>query len=201
MAKESVVMAQVQKFLNEHDFVAIQNGDALRGQEVGDNAQWQWTIRYCGHGGGLVTCCAYCPLKVPARRRAAVAEYITRATWSINFGNFEMNWSDGNVVFRTGIPVTASGVSEKAIEHLVYAPLYIMDRYLPGLLAVALGNADPKKTVEDAEKDDSVAEDKPSSAEATAESESSIEAPTKTEPEDGPPARPARRGRLFGSEN
>jgi len=85
------------------------------------------------------------PVKMPAERRAAVAEYLMRANWDLNFGNFEMDWTDGEVNFRTSIPASANGVSIKAMTDLFYAPCGMMNHYLPGVLAVALANECPAK--------------------------------------------------------
>jgi len=132
-----------------------------------------------------------------------VAEFMTRANWSLSFGNFEMSWSGGEVVFRTSIPVTDSAVSETAVEHLIEAPYYAMDRFMPGLLAVALGNVDPEKAIEDAWKAPSeTPEAKQGPAEPSAGPAPSAEPPTEppksTESEDG---ERERRRRLFGDEN
>jgi hypothetical protein len=199
MTQPPEIMLQVQRILKKPGFIAEFDGDALRGQEVGDNAQWQWIIRFTSHRGGFVVCVAYVPVKVPAARRAAVAEFMTRANCSLNFGNFEMSWAGGEVIFRTGIPATDSGVSETAIEQLIDAPYRAMDRYMPALLAVALGNADPKKAVEDAERAPSqLPEQGQVSTDASAGPEAPTEPPKSTESED---RQQERRRRLFGNEN
>ena len=199
MTKPPEVMLQVQRILKKHGFIAEFDGDALRGQEVGDNAQWQWIIRFSTQRGRFVVCGAYLPVKVPAARRAAVAEFMTRANWSLNFGNFDMSWASGALIFRTSIPVINSGVSETAVEHLIDAPYRAMDRYMPALLAVALGNVDSEKAIEHAESAVSEPpEDQPGSAEAHAGPEASVEPPKSTESEDG---QQVRRRRLFGNEN
>jgi len=202
MVKESKVLSQVKKYMKKQDYVFASSGDALRGLEGGDNAQWQWIIHMHSQGGGIVSYCGHCPLKVPARRRAAVAEYLTRVNWLLSFGNFEMDWSDGRAIFRAGIPVTASGVSEKAIEHLVYAPYFAMDRYLPGLLAVALGNAHPEKMVAEAVSGPSAPpDDEQGNAQKKVTPEESIGAPQTPGRGDSEPPNPSRRSRIFGADN
>jgi hypothetical protein len=104
---------------------------------------------------------------VSAERRAAVAEYLNRATWRLYFGNFEMDWADGQVCFRTTVILAPTGASEGALEHLVWGNHYLMKRYLPGLLAVALANADPKQAVALAEEESKPKSEADNSADVT----------------------------------
>ena len=46
------------------------------------------------------------PLAIPEESRLAVAEFITRANYAMALGNFEMDFSDGEVRFKTSIDVT-----------------------------------------------------------------------------------------------
>ena len=48
------------------------------------------------------------PLNVPDEKRHAVAEFITRANYAMAIGNFEMDFSDGEVRFKTSIDATDS---------------------------------------------------------------------------------------------
>ncbi len=92
-------------------------------------------------------------MNVSARRRPATAEYLMRANWGLNFGNFEMDWSDGQVCFRTSVATHELNPSTEALRHLVYGNHSTMDRYLAGLLAIACGSASPSKAISEAEKD------------------------------------------------
>jgi hypothetical protein len=201
MLKETEVMSQVKQFLKERGYPpSCDKHGVVRGWFSRDKMQCQWSIRIGGHGGEIVTFRAYCPMKVPAARRAAAAEYLMRTNWGLSFGSFEINWSNGEVMCRTSIPATESSISEKAMEHLIYASGYLVDRYMPGLLAVALGNADPQKAVEDAERNDSAPESEPVATEENAGSDAPAAPPDNTASEDENPTT-TRRRRLFDNEN
>src|SRR5579863_2871455 len=43
------------------------------------------------------------PAKVGEDRKPAMAEFLIRANFGLNIGNFEMDWEDGEVRFRTSI--------------------------------------------------------------------------------------------------
>ncbi len=152
MAKRSNAMARLKQFLNRSGWQYMTDKEqTLRGLMSGDNGQWNWIATQTDDDRFLMFC-ASSPVKVPPKKRLAVAEYLTRANWCFQFGNFEMNWSDGQVVLRTSIPITAGSAPPDAIEHLVYGNCSLMDRHLPGLLAVSIGNVKPAQAIADVQR-------------------------------------------------
>lgn len=145
--------SQLRRYLKREgwQFMVGEDGD-LEGPTGGDGHQWHWAARQ-SHCGRFLLLYGFCPHFVCAERRAAVAEYLTRANWRLYFGSFEMDWSDGQVCVRTTLALGSTGASEGALEHLVWANHYLMKRYLPGLLAVALANANPEQAVTEAEEE------------------------------------------------
>jgi hypothetical protein len=90
-------------------------------------------------------------VKIPENRRVAVGEYLNRANYGLLSGNFEIDHNDGEVRYKTCIDVTGDRLSEALIRRLVYTNVFMMDRYLPGIMAVAYGNKSPKEAIEDIE--------------------------------------------------
>jgi hypothetical protein len=84
-----------------------------------------------------------CATDVPEARRPAVAEFMTRVNFGLVTGNFEMDWSDGEVRFRTGIELTGIEPTTELVAALVQPNLSAVHRYLPGLLMVIRNEADP----------------------------------------------------------
>jgi hypothetical protein len=84
---------------------------------------------------------------VPEDRRATVAEFITRANCGMIVGNFEMDWSDGALRYKTSADVQGIELSDLFIQNLVYANILTMDRYLPGLEEVVSGQAEPEQAI------------------------------------------------------
>lgn len=201
MASVSKVMSQLKRFFEIQEIgYASEGEEVLWGTVYGELSNWQWVIRFCGQSNGIVSLRAGCPIKMPAERRAAVAEYLMRANWDLNFGNFEMDWSDGEVSFRTSIPASANGISVKAMTDLFYAPCGMMNHYLPGLLAVALANEEPAKAAAAASAARPVPGQESGAAEASAASGQSVEVPNETVDETVAD-KTTRLDRLFGSEN
>ena len=54
-------------------------------------------------GDENVTCYHIAPVKAPVEQRAAVSEFITRANYGLTKGNFEMDFNDGELRYKTTI--------------------------------------------------------------------------------------------------
>ncbi|MCL6581865.1 MAG: YbjN domain-containing protein [Firmicutes bacterium] len=90
--------------------------------------------------------------KVPEAARLAVAEFLTRANYGIILGNFELDLGDGEVRYKTSINVGENGtLTADLIRPVVMANFFTMDRYLPGIMAVAFGNRPPAEAIRDIE--------------------------------------------------
>lgn len=83
------------------------------------------------------------PMNVPAERRAAVAEFMTRANYGLVIGNLEMDYADGEVRFKTSIDAEGVPLDPQLVRQVVYPNVLTFDRYLKGLLAVAFGAQEP----------------------------------------------------------
>jgi hypothetical protein len=92
-----------------------------------------------------------CAVNVPEERRPAVAEFITRVNFGLVSGNFEMDWADGEVRFKTGIELTGIPPTTELVTALVQPNLTAVIRYLPGLLKVISNEADPETARADCE--------------------------------------------------
>ena len=80
-----------------------------------------------------------------------MAEFITRANYGMIIGNFELDFSDGEVRYKTSIDVEGAELVPAVIRQLVYANVLTMDRYLKGIMAVAFGGVDPEMAVKSVE--------------------------------------------------
>jgi hypothetical protein len=150
---ESVAMTTFRSFLDENGWRYLTEEDgSVRGLVLGENGQCHWYAYVNGDNRFLVFK-SFCPVNVSARRRPAAAEYLMRANWGLNFGNFEMDWSDGQVCFRTSVTTHELNPSSEALRHMMYGNHSTIDRYLAGLMAVACGSTAPSKAISEAEKD------------------------------------------------
>jgi hypothetical protein len=99
----------------------------------------------------VVKCFSIFPIRVPEESRAAVAEYLTRANYGLMFGNFEMDYSDGEVRFRTSMNTDDVAINSVVARHLVQQNINTADRYLSGLLRVVYGQVAPAAAIREVE--------------------------------------------------
>lgn len=79
------------------------------------------------------------PVAVPEARRAAMAEFITRANYGMAIGSFEMDYADGDLRFKTSIDLGGETLTAGLLAPLIWLNVATMERYLPGLLEVVAG--------------------------------------------------------------
>ena len=86
--------------------------------------------------------------------RARVAEFITRANYGLTYGNFEMDFSDGEIRYKMTVDCENQIPGYDVIDRMIVMPALMFQRYGDGLLAVLFGFIEPKEAVERAEKRD-----------------------------------------------
>lgn len=94
---------------------------------------------------------AVAPVKVPEEVRTAVSEYLTRANYGLRIGNFELDYSDGEVRYKSSLDFEGQTLTSDLIRNAIYPAVHTMDRYLPGLLRVSFGGATPHEAIEEVE--------------------------------------------------
>ena len=87
-------------------------------------------------------------VKAPEASRPEVAEFITRANYGLILGNFELDFSDGEIRYKTSFDGEGTADLAPLLRASVYANLTTADRYFPGLTAVMYGGSTPAQAVE-----------------------------------------------------
>jgi hypothetical protein len=80
-----------------------------------------------------------CPRRVPEDRRGEVALFLTRANYGLAAGNFELDFDDGEVRYKTVLQLQGDELDGLTLKRLVRANGIAMERYLPGIEAVVAG--------------------------------------------------------------
>ena len=93
------------------------------------------------------------PVRSPQSQRLAVAEYITRANYGLRIGNFELDFSDGEVRYKSSIDFEGETLTPNLIRSVVYPAVQTMERYLPGLLSVTYGGRTPEEAIQQIEEE------------------------------------------------
>ena len=100
---------------------------------------------------GFFSFYSVCPINVPEERRSTVAEFLTRANYGLMIGNFEMDYRDGEVRYKTSLDVENAEINLALIGNLVNVNLLMMDRYLPGILMCIYGNESAEAAIQSIE--------------------------------------------------
>ena len=98
----------------------------------------------------------YCffPVRVPEKQRAQAGEYLHRANYGLNIGNFEFDYNDGEVRYKAHMRCGDQVPDQKVIERLVDVGMDMTIRYGDGLMKVIYGGVEPKKAIHDIEHDE-----------------------------------------------
>lgn len=102
-------------------------------------------------GRARLTVYTIAQIKVPADKRTLVAEFLTRANYGLVIGNFELDFSDGEVRFKTSLDAEHIALGRDAVRDLFLVNVATMDRYFPGLMKVVYGGATPTQAVAEVE--------------------------------------------------
>lgn len=91
------------------------------------------------------------PVKAPEDVCDLVGEYINRANYGLRIGNFEIDYSDGEIRYKSSLDFENAILTPALIKNAIYPAVHTMDRYLPGLLGVMYGNKTPPEAIADIE--------------------------------------------------
>jgi hypothetical protein len=92
------------------------------------------------------------PTTVPEERRTVVAEFLTRANYGLVLGNFEMDFDDGEVRYKTSADVEGGELSEVMLETLFRVNVSTMDRYFRGIMAMIYSDRSAAEVLEEIER-------------------------------------------------
>ncbi|MBS0016100.1 MAG: YbjN domain-containing protein [Arthrospira sp. SH-MAG29] len=87
------------------------------------------------------------PVKVPDYKRQNISNFVTRANYGMVIGNFEMNFYDGEIRYKTSLDVAGDRLTPALIKHLIYTNVSTMDKFLPGIMSIIYGNISPEEAI------------------------------------------------------
>ena len=147
-ATDGQFFEEIVNFFKEDDwpFVQIEGEPLLQMVFQGDNGKWTCYAKARDDQEQFVFY-SVCPINPPENKRLAVAEFLTRANSGMIIGNFEMDFEDGEIRYKTSIDVEGDSLSSALIKRLVYANVMMMDAYLPGIMSVIYGDVEPKDAI------------------------------------------------------
>jgi hypothetical protein len=91
------------------------------------------------------------PVFAPPIRQDEVAGFITRANSGMIIGNFELDYQDGEVRFKTSVDLEDVNELRMLLRNMIYANVLTMDKYLPGLMRVIYGGVSAVEAIKEIE--------------------------------------------------
>ena len=85
----------------------------------------------------LIAAYGVVPFSIASARRAAAAELVTRINFGLVFGNFELDFADGQLRCKTSLDVEGTELAAPLLAQIIQANLALMGGYLPAFVAVA----------------------------------------------------------------
>ena len=91
------------------------------------------------------------PVRAPESMLNMVAEFTTRANYGMIVGNFELDYTDGEIRYKTSIDLEGVRSVKALVRHAIYANVLTMDKYFPGLMRVLYAGIEPAAAIEEVE--------------------------------------------------
>lgn len=142
----------MQQFFSEDDweFVKIEEESILQMVFEGDHGRWTCFALAIEENRQFVFY-SLCPLNTPSEKLSAMAEFLTKVNYGTTIGNFELNYSDGEIRYKTSIDVEHERFTTGLVNNLVYINVLTMDKYLPGIIAIINNKLSPDDAIAIAE--------------------------------------------------
>ena len=80
-----------------------------------------------------------------------VAEYLHRANYGLRNGNFEFDYTDGEIRYKTFVNFEGIQLTMDVVADSILLPILMFEQYGKNLLQVMMGNGNPAELVREAE--------------------------------------------------
>jgi len=94
------------------------------------------------------------PNRVPEKYKDKIAEFITRANYGLRIGNFEMDYKDGEVRYKTYQNYDNDCINVEVLKHLIHANIKTTEKYYLGFAKIIYAEFSPEEAINFVEKDE-----------------------------------------------
>jgi hypothetical protein len=121
---------------------------------LGDDGSWRVYIQITDNEEARrVVIHADLPVRIPETNRLKVAELLTRINYELIVGNFELNFEDGTVLFKTTLDLADGQLTQAMFERMYEINGHSMNQNYAKILSVGYGEAGSVKLVEESRPD------------------------------------------------
>jgi hypothetical protein len=144
----------IQSFFKDEEWAYDQVDDStLRLIFQADQGEWDCWVEWHEEEQQVVFYSLY-PLAIPAERRVAMMEFMTRANYGLRIGNFELDLEDGELRYKTSLDVEGDRLTSALLNQLVYTNVLTLNTYFPGITAVLQDTLSPVAAIAQIEETD-----------------------------------------------
>jgi hypothetical protein len=86
----------------------------------------------------------------PPERIEETARFITHANWGLTIGNFEMDYHDGHVRFKSSVNFAHTELSEILIRNAILSAMNAVETYVGPLIEVMAGGKTAEQAIDEA---------------------------------------------------
>jgi hypothetical protein len=122
---------------NQWPFAEVRGAPVLVSDLSGVWGRWKFYAQVAPNHDSILFY-SICPLRVPEELRLEAAHFLTRANYGLATGNFELDFADGEIRYKTVLDVDGE-LKAAAVKRAVRANGIAMETYLPGIGAVIAG--------------------------------------------------------------
>lgn len=154
VSQKAIFQAMVDYFeTDEWNYTENESDETIRVEVAGKNVDYS-CVAAAREETRIFRFYSICPIRVPKTKRRSVAEFLTRANYGLSLGNFEMDWTDGEIRYKTSAYVGECDLYFSVIKQLINANLQIMDEYFPGLMKMIYGDVSAAEAIAEIENED-----------------------------------------------
>jgi hypothetical protein len=137
---EAVLLAELKRVFveNRWPFSEVQGAPVLLSELSGTRGSWKFYAQVVEEQA-VILLYSVCPERVPVERRLEASSFLTRANYGLAAGNFELDFDDGEIRYKTVLQLQGDRLDAATLKRLVRANGIAMETYLPGIGAVITG--------------------------------------------------------------
>jgi hypothetical protein len=129
---------------NQWPYSEVQGVPVILSELSGALGRWPF-YAHVVEDNDLILLYSICPMRAPEGRRHEMSQFLTRVNFGLAVGNFELDFEDGEIRYKTVLQLDGDELDVTALKRLVRANGIAMETYLPGIGAVIAG--EPAVTV------------------------------------------------------
>ena len=120
---------------NGWPFAEVRGAPVLLTELSGPHGRWSFYAQVVDDQD-LILLYSICPRRVPEGRREDVAQFLTRTNYGLAAGNFELDFEDGEIRYKTAVHLQGDELDRLVLKRLVRANGVAMETYLPEIESI-----------------------------------------------------------------